>query len=310
VTSRTNEIKVGITIIVATALLYTGFRFMKDRALMSPDDMIHIKFAEVTGLATGRAVYMNGVDIGKVQKIVILPDDSVLVSMNLRTKIPIPANSVGVLKALDILGTKAIEIVKGTSPDEVPEGGFLKGVVEMDAMASLMNQGTGLTGELGSTVYKLNSILGEMDQMVTTSGSKDLKTILDRASRTTDILYQTLNKRKSEIDKAILQLESITANTSAITKDNKKKIDTIITNLEKASGEMDEMTKNIAAMSAEMNTLLKKINKGEGTLGKLANDASLYNHMDSTLANLNALIKDLKANPKKYTKDLKLVRMF
>jgi phospholipid/cholesterol/gamma-HCH transport system substrate-binding protein len=59
-----------------------------------------------------------------------------------------------------------------------------------------------------------------------------------------------------------------------------------------------------------MNTLLKKINKGEGTLGKLANDASLYNHMDSTLANLNALIKDLKANPKKYTKDLKLVRMF
>jgi phospholipid/cholesterol/gamma-HCH transport system substrate-binding protein len=149
-----------------------------------------------------------------------------------------------------------------------------------------------------------------MDQMVTTSGSKDLKTILDRTSRTTDILYQTLNKRRSEIDKAILHLESITANTSAITTDNKKKIDAIITNLEKASGEIDVMTKNIAALSAEMNTLLKKINKGEGTLGKLANDPSLYNHMDSTLVNLNALIKDLKANPKKYTKDLKLVRMF
>ncbi len=307
---RTNEIKVGVTILLATALLYSGFRFMKDLPLLHPDGTFYAQFPQVTGLATGRSVFMNGVDVGKVQRINLLPNDSVSVQITISASLKIPDNSVAVLRSIDVLGTKAVEILKGTSETPFPNHSKIPGQVEADMMGKMMESGVDLTGELGTTIYKLNNILGEMDNVVTTSGSKDLKKVLDNASKTTEILYQSLNKKKGDIEKTIAHLESITANTSAITKDNKAKVDKIIANLEKASDEMDDMSKNIASLSSELNILLKKINKGEGTLGKLANDPSLYNHMDSTMVSLNKLLKDVQRDPKRYTKDLKLMKVF
>ncbi len=59
-----------------------------------------------------------------------------------------------------------------------------------------------------------------------------------------------------------------------------------------------------------LNNILNKIDSGEGTLGKLVSDPSLYNNLDTLSVNLNQLIKDIQADPKKYLKHMRLVEVF
>lgn len=302
--SFSNEIKVGLTLVVASVLLFTGFRFMRDLPVLHPDQTFYIQFPQVTGLATGRSVFWNGVDVGKVQKITLTKSDSVLVQLTVKSRYEIPTGSTAVLKALDMLGTMAIEIIRGPGPEMLDDYATIPGVVESDAFGSLLDSGVGLTGELGTTIFKLNNILGEMDTVMNTTGGKDLQKLLASAGSMSQTLNETILKKKSEIEKTISQLEQITNNTAALTKDNKAKVDKIVGNLEKASGEMDSITKNLTTLSAELNGILKKINSGQGSIGKMVNDPSLYNNLDSTVVSLNALLKDVKENPKKYTKGL------
>jgi phospholipid/cholesterol/gamma-HCH transport system substrate-binding protein len=46
------------------------------------------------------------------------------------------------------------------------------------------------------------------------------------------------------------------------------------------------------------------MNKGEGTLGKLANDQSLYNNLDSLAVNMSNLLKNMQEEPRRYTRGL------
>ncbi len=49
-----------------------------------------------------------------------------------------------------------------------------------------------------------------------------------------------------------------------------------------------------------MNSFMEKLDKGEGTLGRLAGDEKLYKDLEETTKSLKELIKDIKENPKKY----------
>jgi phospholipid/cholesterol/gamma-HCH transport system substrate-binding protein len=46
--------------------------------------------------------------------------------------------------------------------------------------------------------------------------------------------------------------------------------------------------------------MLTQINQGQGSLGKLTKNDSLYNNLNQFAADLDALVVDLKANPKRY----------
>ena len=72
-----------------------------------------------------------------------------------------------------------------------------------------------------------------------------------------------------------------------------KRIDTLSTNMAK-------LTEQLSQASNTLNGLLTKMNKGEGTLGKLASDSTLYNDLHQTLAALTALLTDLKERPGRY----------
>ena len=73
---------------------------------------------------------------------------------------------------------------------------------------------------------------------------------------------------------------------------------------------LDRTLASLESTTAGINTIIGKIEKGEGTLGLLINDPSLYHQLDSTLATLNRILLDFQQNPKRYLKDLKIVDVF
>ena len=115
-----------------------------------------------------------------------------------------------------------------------------------------------------------------------------------------DTLVSTQRKNIAGI---IGNVESISKNL----KQNNEKITHIINNLSDVSDSLARskipstiMQVNLAVKN--LNNTLEKINKGEGTIGLLINDQKLYIDVENAARNLNLLIEDLKANPKKYLK--------
>lgn len=84
----------------------------------------------------------------------------------------------------------------------------------------------------------------------------------------------------------------------------------MIGNLEAASAKLDTLSGSLNKTNLTLNEVLTKINNGEGTLGKMVNDPSLYNNIDSLSVNLNALIKNINDNPGEYLKHMRLVEIF
>jgi len=80
-------------------------------------------------------------------------------------------------------------------------------------------------------------------------------------------------------------------------------IDTILGNgkrIDSLGANITDLTNQLSQATASLNGLLAKVNKGEGTLGRLASDSTLYNDLHKTLNALTDLLTDLKERPGRY----------
>jgi phospholipid/cholesterol/gamma-HCH transport system substrate-binding protein len=102
--------------------------------------------------------------------------------------------------------------------------------------------------------------------------------------KTADDLYYTSSEIKGLMEK------------------NKGKIQSSVDNFTTASAKLDTLTTTLSSLSVSLKNLTQKIESGEGTLGKLVNDSTLYIDLKKTTRNVDELITDIKKNPKRYLK--------
>jgi phospholipid/cholesterol/gamma-HCH transport system substrate-binding protein len=127
--------------------------------------------------------------------------------------------------------------------------------------------------------------------------------VLKNLSHTTYYLDTLVGSQRNHLANIIGNIESISQNL----KNNNQKINSILTNFSELS---DSLTKaHIPATLAQVNKAItdidlavNKINNGKGTLGLLLNDDKLYKETEKAATDLNLLLEDIKANPKKYLK--------
>jgi len=79
-------------------------------------------------------------------------------------------------------------------------------------------------------------------------------------------------------------------------------IDNSVSRLTSTSESLEELVGQLETLSNSMELVLRKVEKGEGSLGKLVNDDSLYKEMRTTLEDTRTLIADIKQHPKRYLK--------
>lgn len=114
-------------------------------------------------------------------------------------------------------------------------------------------------------------------------------------------LDDLIGSEKVKIASIMSHLNNVTANLDK----NGHKIDNVITNLSNLSdslakaqikGAIDDASKSLK----QLNIMLTKINEGQGTLGKMAKNDSLYNNLNKSANDLDKLLKDLRINPERY----------
>ncbi|MFA5244366.1 MAG: MlaD family protein [Pedobacter sp.] len=300
----TNETKVGALAAVAIAVLIVGYSYLKGNDVFSRENEFYAKYDRVDGLTTSKPVLVNGYQIGRVSELTLLSNGQILVQFKVRPEFSIPKNTIAKLESTDLLGGKAIVFQLGTGSDYAINGDTLNANVQKDLMQQVepvQKKAEQIIARMDSVLSSVNSTLNpEFQRNFSRSFASIARTLetFEKTSKTVDGLVSVQNAKISGI---LSNLESITINF----KNNNDKISTIMNNLEKVSDDVarmnfaqtiDEANKAVA----DLQTVVSKINSGTGTLGQLINDERMYNNLNNAAENLDKLMIDLKANPKRY----------
>jgi len=308
VSLRSNNVKVALTVLAAIVIAFFGYRFMKNIPLLGPGNGVTAVFATSEGLAPGKAVNFRGVSIGTIRSVTLLPSDSVRIEMNIDKNVVITEGSFANIRSADLLGTMMIEIIRGESNTPLPQNSTIKGVIEAGGFSELSELGTTIGQNAVISTELLNSILARADSIMDSQMQRNIHDIASNLQKTTATLDRMVTREQETISTLLTNMKQVSVSLDEMLLENRAGISSVVANLDSTSASFNDLSRELAKTTAEITAILEKMNNGEGTLGKLANDQSLYNNLDSLTVNMSNLLKNMQEEPRRYTRGL--IRIF
>lgn len=290
------EIKAALFVLIGIFLFLIGFNFLNGTSLFKSENNLYAVYDQVEGLQSGTKVTVNGLTVGKVSSIDFLPStNKILVSFTVRNDLEFSKNSIAELYEASLIGGKSIAIIPVYDADRILASG--------DTLQSRIKPG--LTDVIGSEISPLQKKIGELLINADTLISS-LNTVFD------DQAQQGLNKAMTEVSTTITNLNTVSAALSKILSKQESNINQTFDNLAQASVNLNQISDSLSqanlkgmvtqfeTAASSLNSILKSMERGEGSIGKLIHDDALYNNLEASTKEVELLIKDLKEHPKRY----------
>jgi len=276
-----------------------GYNFLKGKNILKSTDDYYVVFDRADGLIESGNVMLRGYKIGKITSLKFDHENTgkFRVRIVLEEKVKIPLNSIVKIKQVNPLAsTSDLEIIFSDNELYHSPG---------DTLASEI--GGGLLDLLSGIVPKIESILSGIDtallsinQVLTPESKADLRESIASLNASLKALRISLSEN-GNLNNSFENLEEFTDNLNS----KNEQISTSLENIASISSSIDSadfgsMLKTLDSTLLSLKNTMKKIETGEGTLGKFINDSSLYSNLDSTAYHLDVLLKDLQENPGRY----------
>jgi phospholipid/cholesterol/gamma-HCH transport system substrate-binding protein len=293
------EFKIGLIAVIILVLSVWGINFLKGKNILKSTDEYVLVFDRIDGLIESGIVSYKGYKVGNISQIKFDNEktNKFYVIITLEEKLNIPLHSVVKIKSTSpIVATNELEFLFSESTTFHQPGDTLitqqnKGIA--DILEPIKDKLTSVLSGIDSLVLSVNSVL-------TPETEASLQNSLVSLDKSLASLRNELGPSGS-LTRSLGNLESITSGINT----KKPEIAASIDNLASITTSLDSanLGKTMITLDSTLSALqsiISKINEGEGSMGKLVNDNSLYAHLDSTSNNLNELMKDLKDHPKRY----------
>jgi len=297
-----NEAKVGIIATLAIAATIWGINFLKGRNILKPIYTYIAIYEDIGGLEVNAKIFMNGFKVGQVDEIYFNDDRSgnLTVILGISKGFSIPVNSVAEVFSTDLLGTKAISIIKSDSDQDHVSGDTLISRFQAGIQEKIEEQIVPVKDKAEKLIVTVDSVLQNLNFIFDEQARKALQESILHINESSEQLDQMLSDN-GRLTKMISNIESITANI----KNNNEEITAAISNISEitdslASSDLKSTVNKADQTLGETHEILRKINNGEGTLGLLVNNDSLYYNLEALSKDLDRLMRDLQENPKKY----------
>lgn len=284
------DIKIGVTAIFILALTYWGISFLKGKNIFKAQNSYVAVYDNVADMKVSSPVYYNGVKIGSVTGI-SMTDLTVKPSIMITIfkKYQIPQNSVAVMKDASLMGGKAIEIIPGNSTQYLKDKDTISTKIQpsvLGGVGSMLDGASTAIDSLAFTISQVNKLLSQENVTNISQAIADLPEISGNVNG------MVKNERKN--------IEEIIRNLNAVVKElhsSMPKLNSTLSNIDTLSSDMKD---KLPVTLAKIDSILTAINGNSGTVGMLLNDDAAYNNLNEALVDLQALLVDLKANPKRY----------
>ena len=298
------EIKVGLVGLGILILLFFGIKFLKGIDIFNKEVSYHVLYKDVSGMHESNYIYLNGMKVGYIKDIKALDNraENFLVTISISSKVNMTKDSKIVLFNADMLGSKALRLELGHG-ELLHKGDTITGEIEVGMLDKLGTAITPMAENLDSILSATKSILNQQNR---DNIQRTLANLESTSRKLNDISQQfdgLIDSEKNKIKNIIANTESITANL----KDNNERLSNIISRIDQITDTVAQA--NIGSTLSETSRTIERLNKvlgiienGKGNLGLLINDEGLYRSLNESARKLDALIEDIKANPKKYVK--------
>lgn len=306
------EFKIGVVVTVAIGLFIWGFNFLKGSDIFSHKYELYAVYPKIDGLIEANPILINGYKVGQINKISLTQKSNgeyaVLVKFLLTEDVQIPKHSIAKAVSSDLLGSKAVEIVYSDSKEFVQSGDTLIAESEEGLKSAVSKQ-------LSPLQKKAEGLISSIDSVMTI-----VQFVLNNKTRENlDKSFESIKKAIQSLEQTAYKLDDLMATEKAKISSILSKVNTLAGTLEKNTGRIDNIIANVSTLSdslakadlksaitdadktlKELNTMIAQINAGQGTIGKLAKNDSLYNNLNKASEDLDKLLKDLRINPERY----------
>jgi len=291
----TREIKTAILVVTSILLFIWGYSFLKGKDLFNSYKTFYIEYANVEGLAPSAPVTINGLNIGIVKTITINDKGTLLVELQIKTDFPISKSSTAVIYDASLIGGKQVSIHPNYTDKNIAENGdYLKGEVEAGLMASLGDKVSPVMAKVERLMVSADKLINSVNNVLDEKGQADLKKSLAELSATMEQFHKVASNANVILDENKGQLKGIVTNFNKVS-DNFVKISD---SLNKA--DLGQTVKNLNSTLSKVDGLMKDLNAGKGTMGKLLKDEALYSNLEKTSKELELLLQDVRLNPTRY----------
>jgi phospholipid/cholesterol/gamma-HCH transport system substrate-binding protein len=329
----------AMVILAVLIFLLTG-----EKNIFARSATVYTYLSDSAALSTGAAVRLNGIYIGKIDRVELSgssdPNRAVRLVMSVqRDKLAaIPVDSQASITAENVLGTKYINIKKGKSQATVRPGGELPSL-DVEEFEDLVRKGYNTLDSVNATLRRIDNIVAQVEAGKGTVG----KLLVDEA------LYNRMLAAVTEVQKITAAVSSGKGTLGRLVYDEAlydrvmaslQRLDTVIQDVQQGQGTMGKLLRDpalyeearaaiaefrrvgadlnagkgtagkllkdeaayrqIQDLLTKLDAMVERVNSGQGTLGQLVVNPQLYESLTGATSELRTLIKDVRANPKKF----------
>ena len=293
------ETKIGIVAVVTFALLVWGLNFLKGKNIIFPSNFYYAIYDQIDGLEDASPVMLSGYKVGVVESIKFHKTlrGKIVIRFSVEKEIKIPVSSKTIIEPANLIAGKVLKIEFSDSQEFYSRGDTLAGIVQPGLQSQLSDQLLPIKDKAERLIETMDSVLSLFDS----ERRQGIKKSLDNIKELTTDMTGLVSAEKEKLSNILSNFESISSNL----KNNNEKISAVLTNFSSISDSLAQSNIRTTVLNAnrtlaELGEISTKINNGEGTIGMLINNDSLYVNLNKLAANLDNLVIDLNEHPKRY----------
>lgn len=299
------EIKAGLIAVVAIISFVLLYQFMKGKSLFSTDNEFFANFDNVEGLEPSSPVSINGLKVGQVDKITPIADETGKYHFVIRVLVDnaykFSRKSTIEIFEPGLMSGKQVRINLQYGGDLAKDGDTLSGAYKPSMMSSISSQIGPVKDQVEVVLKRVDSLMLNANAITDARNQAEIRALLMNLNRTVASFESTSRQTNQLLANNDPRVQRVLDNANLATQSAKTAID----NYGRIAEEVDVQKLNntidkLSLTADQLNNVIAGINNGKGSLGKLTQDEELYKNLNNTAENLNKLVEDLKANPKRY----------
>ena len=293
------ELKTGIIALIVLAMSFWGYSFLKGENIFKPNNrQFKVEYSNIAGLSKSSLVTINGLKVGKVDKILFNPDPtkrgSLIVLFSMDDAFEFSKKSIVKIYSPSPLGGSNLAIIPDYTGENAVSGDVLQGEIESSLFTSIGER-------LDPIQTKLEHVIVSADTLF-----KNINDILDqRTIQSVKNSVRTLEQSLVDVRTTIQGLNGIMDATSEDLKETMRYSRNFAENLSNVSdtlvnADLGKIMREAEVTLLTVNSLLKGIDEGKGSLGKFVNDNAMYDNLTNVSKELEQLLREMKLNPKRF----------
>jgi phospholipid/cholesterol/gamma-HCH transport system substrate-binding protein len=292
---RRREVWVGLFVLAGLAGILLVLSTMTDAAMFRGRYIVSTIVPDAGGIRKGDPVQMRGVNIGRILGFRITTDE-VEVRLEIEGEYPVQKDSVVELKSSGLLGGLVADVIPGQSSEMARWGDLLEG----RSGVGLFDKMDTLAGEADDVAARVKALLSEETVTDVQGTVSEARELLQRLSGTVSEQRGELKALTASLRRSAEGLEKVTTGDD---------LERTLQQVDAVTKRADDVLAGLDRSSQSLESILGRVDRGEGSLGKLTTDTQLYDNVASAAANLDktatelqALLEDVRLKPKKYLK--------